>query len=196
MTRRTFETAEISALDASELGEVRVAESDPAMVLSEQDVMDLAKTIEPGHSAVVLAGENKWAALLRKAGGQLEGHRGERRRRGTGQGWPAPRRRAREVHRRPASGRLISRDKVKPADAPAYRTGQRRCPAGARVLSGRSGQNPGPWSYPAGPDRGKCVGKPTDIPCPLFVCGRRGPGLADAVQQCCRDLRDQVRERA
>lgn len=79
MTRRgpghgTFGSAEISELDASELGEVRVAESDLAMVLSEQDVMAPAKTTEPGHSAVVLAGENKWAAFF-KAGGQLEGHR-------------------------------------------------------------------------------------------------------------------------
>ena len=80
MTRRgpgdgTFGSAEISELDASELGEVRVAESDLAMVLSEQDVMALAKTTEPGHSAVVLAWENKWAAFC-KARGQLEGHRG------------------------------------------------------------------------------------------------------------------------
>ena len=38
----TLETAEISDLDPSELGEVRTAEADLAMVLSEQDVMDLA----------------------------------------------------------------------------------------------------------------------------------------------------------
>ena len=45
------------------------------MVLSEQDVMDLAETIEPGHSAAVLVWENQWAApfgaAIRKAGGQL-----------------------------------------------------------------------------------------------------------------------------
>ena len=71
----TLETAEISDLDASELGEVRMAEADLAMVLSEQDVMDLAETIEPGHSAAVLVLENQWAApfgaAIRKAGGQL-----------------------------------------------------------------------------------------------------------------------------
>ena len=78
----TLETAEISDLDASELGEVRMAEADLreaetdlAMVLSEQDVMDLAETIEPGHSAAVLVWENQWAApfgaAIRKAGGQL-----------------------------------------------------------------------------------------------------------------------------
>ena len=71
----TLETAEISDLDESELGEVRMAEAELAMVLSEQDVMDLAETIEPGHSAAVLVWENQWAApfgaAVRKAGGQL-----------------------------------------------------------------------------------------------------------------------------
>ena len=71
----TLETAEISDLDSSELGEVRTAEADLAMVLSEQDVMDLAETIEPGHSAAVLVWENQWAApfgaAVRKVGGRL-----------------------------------------------------------------------------------------------------------------------------
>jgi hypothetical protein len=71
----TLETAEISDLDDSELGEIRMAEADLAMVLSEQDVMDLAETIAPGHSAAVLVWENQWAApfgaAVRKAGGQL-----------------------------------------------------------------------------------------------------------------------------
>ena len=71
----TLETAEISDLDESQLGEVRMAEAELAMVLSEQDVMDLAETIQPGHSAAVLVWENQWAApfgsAIRKAGGQL-----------------------------------------------------------------------------------------------------------------------------
>ncbi|GGH99643.1 DUF6325 family protein [Arthrobacter liuii] len=71
----TLETAEISDLDPSELGELRTAEADLALVLSEQDVMDLAETIQPGHSAAVLVWENQWAApfgtAVRKAGGQL-----------------------------------------------------------------------------------------------------------------------------
>ena len=70
-----LETAEISDLDESQLGEVRMAEAELAMVLSEQDVMDLAETIQPGHSAAVLVWENQWAApfgsAIRKAGGQL-----------------------------------------------------------------------------------------------------------------------------
>jgi hypothetical protein len=70
-----LELGEISELDDSELGEMRTAEAELAMVLSEQDVSDLAETIEPGTSAVVLVWENVWAApfgsAMRHAGGQL-----------------------------------------------------------------------------------------------------------------------------
>ena len=71
----TLEMGEISDLDESELGELRASEAELAMVLSEQDVNDLAETIEPGNSAVVLVWENQWAAAfgsaVRHAGGQL-----------------------------------------------------------------------------------------------------------------------------
>ncbi|MGZ4493452.1 MAG: DUF6325 family protein [Nocardioides sp.] len=71
----TLEMAEISDLDESELGPLRAPEAQLAMVLSEQDVVDLAETIEPGNSAVVLVWENQWAApfgtAVRHAGGQL-----------------------------------------------------------------------------------------------------------------------------
>jgi hypothetical protein len=71
----TLEMGEISELDASELGEIRAAETELAMVLSEQDVSDLAETIEPGTSAVVMVWENLWAApfgsAMRHAGGEL-----------------------------------------------------------------------------------------------------------------------------
>ena len=71
----TLEFAEISDLDESELGELRATEAELAMVLSEQDVSDLAETIEPGNSAVVMVWENQWAApfgsAVRHAGGQL-----------------------------------------------------------------------------------------------------------------------------
>jgi len=70
-----LEFAEISELDESELGELRTSEAELAMVLSEQDVSDLAETIEPGNSAVVMVWENQWAApfgsAVRHAGGQL-----------------------------------------------------------------------------------------------------------------------------
>lgn len=71
----SLEMAEASDLDTSELGDLRAAEAELAMVLSEQDVADLAATIEPGHSAAVLVWENQWAApfgsAVRHAGGQL-----------------------------------------------------------------------------------------------------------------------------
>jgi hypothetical protein len=70
-----LEVFEISDLDSNELGEIRTAEADLAMVLSEQDVEDLATTIEPGNSAAVLVWENLWGAPVgaagRPAGGQL-----------------------------------------------------------------------------------------------------------------------------
>ena len=70
-----LEAFEASDLDDSVLGELRGEERDLAMVLSEQDVADLAVTIEPGSSAAVLVWENLWAApfgaAVRHAGGQL-----------------------------------------------------------------------------------------------------------------------------
>jgi hypothetical protein len=74
-TDGTLNVAELSDLDPSELGQFRTTEADLAMVLSEQDVYDLAVTIEPGSSAAVLVWENLWAApfgaAVRQAGGQL-----------------------------------------------------------------------------------------------------------------------------
>jgi len=71
----TLELGEISELGSSVLGDTGAAETELAMVLSEQDVTDLAETIEPGTSAVVLVWENLWAApfgaAMRHAGGQL-----------------------------------------------------------------------------------------------------------------------------
>ena len=70
-----LEMAEFADVDGSELGELRAAETELAAVLSEQDVIDLAETIEPGNSAAVLVWENIWAApfgtAVREAGGQL-----------------------------------------------------------------------------------------------------------------------------
>ena len=70
-----LEAFEASDLGDSEIGELRGYERDLAMVLSEQDVADLAETIKPGSSAAVLVWENLWAApfgaAVRHAGGQL-----------------------------------------------------------------------------------------------------------------------------
>lgn len=74
-TDGTLNVSELSDLDPEELGDIRVTEAELAMVLSEQDVLDLAETIEPGSTAMVLVWENLWAApfgsAVRKAGGQL-----------------------------------------------------------------------------------------------------------------------------
>ncbi len=71
----SVEAFEASDLDDSEIGELRAYETQLAMLLSEQDVADLAETIEPGSSAAVLVWENLWAApfgaAVRHAGGQL-----------------------------------------------------------------------------------------------------------------------------
>lgn len=71
----SFEAFESTDLDDSEIGQLRAFETGIAMLLSEQDVEDLAETIEPGSSAAVLVWENLWAApfgaAVRHAGGQL-----------------------------------------------------------------------------------------------------------------------------
>jgi uncharacterized protein DUF6325 len=71
-TLEAFETAD---LEDSEIGELRSYETELAMLLSEQDVADLAATIEPGSTAAVMVWENTWAApfgaAVRHAGGQL-----------------------------------------------------------------------------------------------------------------------------
>jgi hypothetical protein len=69
------EAFEIGDLDDSELGELRNFEAAVAMLLSEDDVMRLADTMDPGSTAAILVWENKWAApfvsAMRRAGGQL-----------------------------------------------------------------------------------------------------------------------------
>jgi hypothetical protein len=70
-----LEIFELSDLDEGELGGLRAEERDLAMVLSEQDVLDIAETVETGSTAAVLVWENLWAApfgsAVRHAGGQL-----------------------------------------------------------------------------------------------------------------------------
>ncbi|MEV4260594.1 DUF6325 family protein [Kribbella sp. NPDC049584] len=74
-TDGNVEAFESTDLDDSEIGQLRAFETGIAMLLSEQDVEDLAETIEPGSSAAVLVWENLWAApfgaAVRHAGGQL-----------------------------------------------------------------------------------------------------------------------------
>ena len=70
-----IEPFEIADLGDGELGEFRAFETGLAMLLSEQDVVDLAETMNPGTSAVLLVWENVWAApfgsAVRHVGGEL-----------------------------------------------------------------------------------------------------------------------------
>lgn len=70
-----YEVLEATDMEDSDVGELRAYEAELAMLLSEQDVIDLVETIEPGNAAAVLVWENLWAApfgsAVRRAGGQL-----------------------------------------------------------------------------------------------------------------------------
>jgi hypothetical protein len=67
------EALEIDDLD--HVDELRVAETQLADLLAEEDVLHLAAAMEPGSIAGVLVWENLWAApfasAARRAGGQL-----------------------------------------------------------------------------------------------------------------------------
>ncbi len=69
----TIEALEIDDLEG--LDELRVAETQLAELLAQDDVVHLAAAMEPGTTAGVLVWENSWAApfasAARRAGGQL-----------------------------------------------------------------------------------------------------------------------------
>jgi hypothetical protein len=69
----TIEAVELDDLDP--VDELRVAETQLAELLAEEDVAHLAAAMEPGTIAGVLVWENLWAApfasAARRAGGQL-----------------------------------------------------------------------------------------------------------------------------
>jgi hypothetical protein len=58
-----------------EVGELRAAESELAMLLAAEDVESIGAALEPGSVAAVLIWENAWAApfgsAVRRSGGQL-----------------------------------------------------------------------------------------------------------------------------
>jgi hypothetical protein len=70
-----LEMFELSDLDSGELGGLRDDERQLAMLLSEDDIVNVAAAVDPGSAAAVLVWENTWAApfgsAVRKAGGQL-----------------------------------------------------------------------------------------------------------------------------
>jgi hypothetical protein len=68
-----LDSLEIDDLDA--LDDLRVAETQIAELLAEQDVINLATAMEPGSTAGIIVWENVWAApfasAARRSGGQL-----------------------------------------------------------------------------------------------------------------------------
>src|SRR6266536_2004755 len=71
----SVEAAELRDADDSEVGQLRAAEADLAVLLAESDVEEIGAMLEPGSSAAVLVWENTWAApfgsAVRRSGGQL-----------------------------------------------------------------------------------------------------------------------------
>jgi len=71
----TVEAFESHDFGDHDLGDVRAAEAELAMLLAEEDVESIGAALEPGSVAAVLVWENLWAApfgaAVRHSGGQL-----------------------------------------------------------------------------------------------------------------------------
>ena len=71
----SIEASELRDADDSEVGQLRTAEADLAVLLAESDVEEIGEVLEPGSTAAVLVWENTWAApfgsAVRRSGGQL-----------------------------------------------------------------------------------------------------------------------------
>jgi Family of unknown function (DUF6325) len=74
-TDGSVEASELRDADDSEVGQLRAAEADLAVLLAESDIADIGEVLEPGSTAAVLVWENTWAApfgaAVRRSGGQL-----------------------------------------------------------------------------------------------------------------------------
>ncbi len=58
----SVEASELRDADDSEVGQLRAAEADLAVLLAESDVEEIGTMLEPGSMAAVLVWENTWAA--------------------------------------------------------------------------------------------------------------------------------------
>jgi uncharacterized protein DUF6325 len=71
----SLEASELRDADDSEVGQLRAAEADLAVLLAESDIDEIGGVLEPGSTAAVLVWENTWAApfgsAVRRSGGQL-----------------------------------------------------------------------------------------------------------------------------
>ena len=67
------EASELGEVDDGQVGKLRPLEADLAVLLAEEDIEEVGRSLEPGASAVVLVWENTWAApfgaAVRRAGG-------------------------------------------------------------------------------------------------------------------------------
>ena len=71
----SVEASELRDADDSEVGQLRAAEADLAVLLAESDVEEIGQVLAPGSTAAVLVWDNTWAgpfgAAVRRSGGQL-----------------------------------------------------------------------------------------------------------------------------
>ena len=71
----SVEASELRDADDSEVGQLRAAEADLAVLLAASDIEEIGAVLEPGSAAAVLVWENTWAApfgsAVRRSGGQL-----------------------------------------------------------------------------------------------------------------------------
>ena len=71
----SVDATELRDADDSEVGQLRAAEADLAVLLAESDIEEIGQVLEPGSAAAVLVWENTWAgpfgAAVRRSGGQL-----------------------------------------------------------------------------------------------------------------------------
>ena len=71
----SVEASELRDADDSEVGQLRTAEADLAVLLAASDVEEIGGMLEPDSTAAVLVWENSWAApfgaAVRRSGGQL-----------------------------------------------------------------------------------------------------------------------------
>ena len=73
----SVDATELRDADDSAVGELRALERDLAILLAEEDIEEIADTLQPGSAAAVLVWENTWAApfgsAVRRSGGELLG---------------------------------------------------------------------------------------------------------------------------
>jgi Family of unknown function (DUF6325) len=69
----SVEAVELREVDDSEIGQLRALEADLAVLLAEENVEEISRSLDPGTRAALLVWENTWAApfgaAVRQAGG-------------------------------------------------------------------------------------------------------------------------------